>query len=115
MYISAPIADFLASRFIDGRLRGVPRGVAVMALNVGVGTPVSSAIVALLFTQPDDFLTTYLTALATTMPMTMILSYFVVGPAVKLAFNNRIKPDGGLRAFRILFEHATSFARLLGM
>ena len=32
MYISAPIVDFLASRFIDGRLRGVPRGVAVMAL-----------------------------------------------------------------------------------
>ena len=86
-----------------------------MVLNVGVTTPVSSAIAALLFSKPDDFLNTYLAALATTMPMTMFLSYFIVGPAVKLVFNNRIKPDGGLRAFRTLCDHATSFSRLLGM
>ncbi|MBQ9004423.1 MAG: hypothetical protein IJ087_21495 [Eggerthellaceae bacterium] len=96
-------------------MRGFARGAATTALNVCVTSPFTSAAVALLFTDVDDFANTYVTALAATMPMTMVASYLIIGPAVKLLFNNRISPAGGLQALRDLQQHAASLMRLFGM
>ena len=71
--------------------------------------------VALLFTEPDDLLGTYVQTLATTMPITLLISHFIVGPAVKMLFNNRITPDGGLRLLRSLDQHALSLLKLFGI
>jgi len=58
---------------------------------------------------------TYVQTLATTMPITLLISHFIVGPAVKMLFNNRITPDGGLRLLRSLDQHALSLLKLFGM
>ena len=115
MYVSSPIVAFLKRRLIDGRLHGFAHGIATTALGVCVTSPIASAIVALLFTRPDDFLDTYVQALSTAMPITMLISHFIVGPAVKMIFNNRITPDGGLRLLQTLDQHALSLLRLFSM
>ncbi|MBO4351993.1 MAG: hypothetical protein J5818_00685 [Eggerthellaceae bacterium] len=102
-------------RLIDRRFHGFARGIATTVLGVCVTSPIASAIVALLFTRPDDFLDTYVQSLATTMPITMLISHFIVGPAVKMLFNNRITPDRGLRMLRNLDQHALSLLKLFGM
>ena len=49
------------------------------------------------------------------MPITLLISHFIVGPAVKMLFNNRITPDGGLKLLRNLDQHALSLLKLFGM
>ena len=115
VYIGAPLAGFLAPRLVGDRLHGFARGAALTILNVSVTSPFTSAIIALLFTDTDDFANSYIAALTTTMPLSMLASYFVVGPIVKLLFNNRITPVAGLRALQALARHAQSIARIFGM
>ena len=115
MYVSSPLIALLKRRLIDGRFFGFARGIATTVLRVCVTSPITAAIVALLFTRPDDLLGTYVQTLATTMPITLLISHFIVGPAVKMLFNNRITPDGGLRLLRSLDQHALSLLKLFGM
>ena len=112
-YVGAPVVGFLVPRLIGKRLRGIPRGIAVVALSVCVTSPVTNAVVALLFASPDEFTDAYLSALEVSLPMTMIANYLVIGPIVNLAFN-RIKPDAGLRALNTLAQHAPYLSRILG-
>ena len=114
-YISAPLVNYLAPRLFGNRLQGFARGMATTALSVIVTSPITGAATALLFAEADDFLNTYVTALAVTMPVSFFASYFIVGPIVKLLFNNRISPSGGLRVLRTVHDHASSILRLFGM
>jgi len=114
--IATPLVRLLKPRLIGGRLRKGPvRALATTALHVCVSSPITGAIGAALFTNPDDFASVYVTALATTMPMTMFASFFIIGPAVKLVCHNRIKPASGLRALQAMEHCATPVARFLGM
>ncbi len=115
IYVSGPLVSFLAPRLIGDRLRGVARGVAKTMLNVCIASPISSGIIAALFSSPDDFASVYVTALATTMPMAMFVSFFIVGPAVKLVFHNRIKPASGLHVLQTMQSCAPTISRILGM
>ena len=110
-----PAAAALEPRLINRRLRGTPQAIASTVLNVCITSPITSGIVTALFTDPDDFADVYITALSTTMPMTMLASFLFVGPAVKLVFHNRIKPATGLRALQAMEKCAPALARLLGM
>lgn len=114
-YICAPIVGFLAPRVIDNRFHGFARCAAMTALNVSIASPITGGAVALLFTDTDDFLHTYVAALSATMPMAMFASLFIVGPIVKLVFNNLISPAGGLKMLKHFEQHAMSIARLFGM
>ena len=112
-YVGTPIISFLTPRLIGKRLRGCARGLAKVVLSVVVTTPITSAFVALLFSNPSDFTHEYVSSLAVTMPVTVLVNYLIVGPAVKLAFQ-RIRPESGLRILKALGEHATSFTRIMG-
>jgi len=47
--------------------------------------------------------------------MAMFVSFFIVGPAVKLVFHNRIKPASGLHALQTMQSCAPTISRILGM
>ena len=115
IFIGGPVVSFLAPRLIGERVRGFARGAAMTLLNVGVTSPITSAIIAALFSDPDEFASSYVAALSTTMPMTVLASFFIVGPVVKLVFHNRITPAGGLRALQAMERCAPTLSRLLGM
>ena len=114
VFVGVPLANFLAPRLAGKRLGSFARGAAATALNVCATSPVTNLVATALFVNPDDFATAYVAALSTTMPTTMLASFFIVGPAVKLVFHNRISPVGGLRALQAMEQHAPSVARLLG-
>ena len=114
-YIGVPVAAFLVPRLVGDRVEGVARGMATTAINVGVTSPITSAILAALFSSPDDFASVYVTALVTTLPMAMFASFFIVGPLVKLVFHNRIKPATGLRTIQAMQHCAPALSRILGM
>ena len=114
-YITEPVVGFLKPRLIDKHAKGPARGFATTMLNVGVSSPITGAIAAALFTNPDDFADVYITALATTMPMSVVASFFIVGPIVKLICHNRIKPENAPRALQTLQHCAPAIERLLGM
>ena len=114
-YIGAPLVAFLAPRLIGERLHGAARGAAITVLSVCTTSPITSALVALLFTDVDDFASSYIAALSTTMPITMVASYFIVGPITKLVFHNKIGPANGLNMLKHLEQSATSLLRIFGM
>ena len=118
IYLGAPLTRrILDSRFLKRRLKGAGRNVAGTALGTAVSSPVAGAIVTLLFADAHGikgYTEAYLTALSVSMPMSALMSLFIVGPLAKLVFNNRIKPVGGLRMLRTLGEHAASIARAFG-
>lgn len=114
-YIGAPIVAFLAPRIIGNKTPGFGRGLATTTLNVCVTSPITAGAVALLFTETDNFLKTYLTALSTTIPLSIFASYFIIGPVAKMLFNNLISPASGLRMLRNLEQNAPSILRILGM
>lgn len=114
-YISAPITQLLSPRIINKRLHGAARGLATTLLGVAISSPITGAIMTMLFSTPDDFTSTYVSSLMVTMPMTVIVNYFFVGPAAKLMFHNRITPVKGIRILRTLDKYALSFLRLFGM
>ena len=114
-YIGKPVVNFLTPKLIEKRLAGPARGVARTALGTCTTSPITSAITSALLSSPDDFASVYIASLSITMPMAMVVSFFIVGPLVKLVFHNRISPTGGLRALQMLEQCAPAISRLLGM
>ena len=117
LYIGVPLTKLIGNRLIEGRLRGASRNAANVALGTAVTSPISGAIVTLLFADAHGakgYARAYLDSLSTTIPLSVLVSFFVVGPLAKLIFNNRIKPVGGLRVMRAITDHAASIARVFG-
>lgn len=114
-YVGKPVINFLTPRLIEKRLSGPASGIAKTVLSTCITSPITSAITSALFSDPDDFASVYVSSLAITMSMAMFVSFFIVGPLVKLAFHNRISPAGGLRALQLMEQLAPSISRFLGM
>jgi len=117
IYIGAPLTRLIGSRFINGRLQGPGRNAANALLGTAVSSPVTGAIVTLLFAEANDaesYADAYLASLSMSMPMSALVSLFVVGPLTKLVFHNRIKPESGLRAMKTFSDHSASIARMFG-
>ena len=114
-YIGKPVVSFLAPRLIEKRLSGPVRGIARTVLSTCITSPITSAITSALFSDPDDFASVYIASLTITMPMAMFVSFFIVGPLVKLVFHNRISPAIGLRALQLMEQCAPFISRFLGM
>lgn len=113
-FISAPLANKLAKRFVFGRFDGTVRAVVMTVLNVVCTAPIMCAIGILLLVGPSDFLVRYATTLPLMAPLGALVNYFVVAPVAKLLFFNRISPSGGLGLLSNLEQNAPSLARLLG-
>ena len=117
IYITAPLSRILESRLPSNRLQGTAQTIASTVLGTALSSPVTCAIVTLLFADEDSmkgYADAYLASLSATAPLSVLVSFFVVGPLAKLVFNNRIKPAGGLRMLGTLIEHTGSITRIFG-
>lgn len=106
---------FLKPRLIDGHFRGAGQVIAMTVLNTCLTAPLMCAIVTMLLIGPDSFWANYLGTLPITAPISMVVSYFIVGPAVKMVFNNRISPAQGIRLLEEINEAGTPIARMMGL
>lgn len=106
---------FLKPRLIDGHFRGTAQVIAMTALNTCVTAPIMCSIVTLLLVGPDNFWIHYAATLPITAPTSMAVSYFIVGPAVKMIFNNRISPAQGVHLLEEINEAGAPIARMMGL
>lgn len=113
-YIGNALVGFLAPRTALKAREGIPRSVAMTVLNVCCMAPIMCAIATLLINGPQDFFFLYITTLPLVAPIAVLVNYFIVGPVVKLLFNNKIKPAGGLALLDTLRENTDSLTRFLG-
>jgi len=113
-FISSKMAGAVARRFVNGRLEGARKALAMTVVNVCCTAPIMCAIVTLLVSGADGFAWRYITTLPVTAPLAIAVNYLVVGPAAKLLFHNRISPAGGIGIMEELGYSATPLARLLG-
>lgn len=113
-FISSKLVEALAPKLVHDRLSGMRKALAMTVLNVCCTAPIMCALVILLLNGTDGFAMRYLCTLPLTAPLAVLVNYLVVGPIVKLLFNNCILPANGVGILDALRTNATPLARLLG-
>ena len=113
-FIGAPLVNKLAPKLVFSRFEGTARTIAMTVLNVCCMAPIMCAIGTLLIVGADNFAYNYFTTLPIVMPTAMLVNYFIVGPIVKLLFNNKISPAGGIGLLANLKAQTDALTRLLG-
>lgn len=114
LYIGDKAVGFLAPRFVIPHFEGLARSVAMTVLNVLVMGSIMGAAVTILLGGFSGFLPAYLSSLVVTLPMAVLVNFFVVGPAVKMLYNNVIEPVYGLRIFNFAHRYGMSWAVIFG-
>lgn len=114
-FISSKLANKLIALLVDGKMNGVRKTLAITVINVGCTAPIMCAIATLLISGASDFAWRYATTLPIAAPIAVAVNMFVVGPIVKLLFNNRISPAKGIDLLSTLQSNVPSLARLLGI
>ncbi len=104
--IANKLVGVVAGRWILPRTQGFARGVAMTLLNVGVMGTIMSAAITLLLNGADDYLHAFITTTPITLLMALLVNFFVVGPAVKMLYNNYIEPVYGPRIMTIAQRYA---------
>ncbi|MDO4182169.1 MAG: hypothetical protein Q4E12_00965 [Coriobacteriia bacterium] len=105
------ITNPIISHLIAPRLTGVPKAVAITAANVVVMCPMVSLVVSVLLAG-NDFLSFYLEGLPLSAPFAMLVSYFLVGPAVKVFCYNYVRLNGASPII-VKLRSATRFLTVL--
>lgn len=113
-FIGGKIAGALAPKLVLNRFEGTKRAVGMTVLNVCCMAPIMCAIGTLLLNGTENYLFAYITTLPIVMPIAMLVNYFIVGPIVKLLFNNKISPAGGISLLTNLKGQTDALTRLLG-
>ena len=111
--VASKVVDALAPRLVLNRLTGVRKSIGMTLLNTGCMAPIMCAITTLLLLGTDNFAFTYVTTLPLIAPISALVNFFAVGPAVKLLYN-RIAPADGLSLLGNLHSNAPALSRLLG-
>ncbi|HIS39637.1 MAG TPA: hypothetical protein IAC12_02165 [Candidatus Aphodovivens avistercoris] len=99
-FIGDAAIGFIAPRFILPRFEGVARGIAMTLANVGVMGTVMGAIMTLLLNPPAEFFVAYFTTLPLSLACAVLVNFFIVGPAAKIAYNNIINSKMGMQFLR---------------
>ena len=106
IYIADKIVNFVAPRFLLPRFHGLARPIAMTALNVCVMAPIMASIITLLLHGPNNYLAEVLVSITKNAGVAAFVSFFVVGPAVKMLYNNVVAKRSEVAIFRIAHKYA---------
>lgn len=115
IFYAGKASTYLRVNYVDPNFKGAPHALVNSFMSTLVTSPVMCAITTLLLVGPENFWGSYFATLPITAPMSIVVSYFIVGPAVKMLFNNYITPARGMKLLRELEEEGETVARLMGM
>lgn len=114
LYVGDRVVGFAAPRYVMPHFHGLARNIAMTLLNVVVMGAIMGSIITLLLKGPAGFWS----ELASTLPLTMtaaaLVNYFVVGPAVKMIYNNVLEPTNGLGLFNWAQRYAMPWTAIFG-
>lgn len=112
-FFAGKVVSALAPKLVLSRFRGFKKGIGMTLLNTACMAPIMCANATLLLMGTDGFISAYLATLPLIAPISALVNYFIVGPAVKLLYN-RIAPADGLHLLGSLHRNAPALTRILG-
>lgn len=114
LLIGDKVVGYVAPRFVIPRFNGLARSIAMTVLNVLVMGLVMGAAVNMLLSGPAGFLSAYVNSLPVTLTVAALVNFFIVGPVVKMLYNNVIEPTNGLGIFQFFQRFGMSWAAIFG-
>lgn len=112
---TSKLMGILSPRLIRPHFKGAPQVLMTSIVNTTLTSPLMCAITTLLLVGPENFWVNYFLTLPITAPTSILVGYFIVGPAVKMIYNNHISPEAGMHILEELNEDRAAIARILGL
>ncbi len=104
------IVDLIAPRYIFPRFKGFSRNAAMTLLNIALMAPVMGFLAALLLAGPDGFLDRMASTLPYSIPVSILVNLFVVGPIVRMIYHNVLAASTGNKLFEVTQHYVTNWA-----
>lgn len=114
LYVGDRVVGFAAPRYVIPHFHGLARNIAMTLLNVVVMGAIMGSIITLLLKGPAGFWGELASTLPLTMTVAALVNYFVVGPAVKMIYNNVLEPTNGLGLFNWAQRYAMPWTAIFG-
>ena len=114
LYVGDRFVGFAAPRYVIPHFHGLARNIAMTLLNVVVMGAIMGSIITLLLKGPAGFWGELASTLPLTMTVAALVNYFVVGPAVKMIYNNVLEPTNGLGLFNWAQRYAMPWTAIFG-
>lgn len=113
LFVGDKIVGFVAPRLIFPHIRhSLARNIAMTALNVGVMGVIMGAIITLLLSGFDNYFATLVPSLLATLPLSAVVNYFIVNPAVKMIYHNDIEPGDNAHLLSMARKYAMPWAAI---
>lgn len=114
LYVGDRVVGFVAPRYVLPRFRGLARSVMMTLLNVAVMGAIMGSAITLLLNGPAGFWGQLASTLPVTMAVAALVNFFVVGPAVKMIYNNVLEPTDGLGLFSLAQRYVMPWTAIFG-
>lgn len=114
LYVGDRVVSFVAPRYVLPRFRGLARSVIMTLLNVAVMGAIMGSAITLLLNGPAGFWGQLASTLPVTMAVAALVNFFVVGPAVKMIYNNVLEPTDGLGLFSLAQRYVMPWTAIFG-
>lgn len=107
------VMDYLGPRLVFKHFHGFAATVAYAALNVVIMAPIMNTLVTLLLYGPYNFLANIAANLPISMLAAFLASLFIVGPIVKMIYNNLLTTERGMRMLNFVERTAMPWMYLI--
>ena len=111
-FCGGKIFNWFAPRFLFPKFKGVALNLAITVTNILIMAPLMALIITLLLQGVDGYWEALFNAFGISMVVAFFINYFLVGPIVKLLYNNVIMPSAGLQLLNFVNKYIEPAARL---
>lgn len=112
--IGNKLTGVIIPRFVNPHFTGMAGGFVKNAVNVCIMAPIMSFVVSLLL-EGANFASFFLSSVLLTMGVAFLVNSFLVGPVVKMVYNNRIAAGGEGKVLLAMQGAARDFGAILGI
>ena len=99
IYVGDKLVGWLVPRIVTPYFQGLGKSVVMTILNCNIMGCIMTCIVTLLLSGTENYAWEAFSALLSSIPVSMTINFFIVGPAVKILYNDVIMPSVGVRIF----------------
>lgn len=111
-FCGGKIFNWFAPRFLFPKFKGVALNLAITVTNILIMAPIMALIITLLLQGIDGYWEALFDAFGISIIAAFFINYFLVGPVVKLLYNNVIMPSAGLELLNFVNKYIEPAARL---
>lgn len=111
-YYGGKVFNWFAPRYLFPNFKGIALNLAITVTNILIMAPVMALIITLLLQGTNGYWEAVLDSFGISIVAAFFFNYFLVGPVVKLLYNNVIMPSAGLQLLNFANKYIEPAARL---